>query len=89
VTVESSSGGTILKSNDFRLKIGAATLKSTLFRFQERPGGVQISGKGSGHGVGMSQWGAYRMAEAGHKYREILQQYYKGIVITNLASPSE
>ena len=38
-----------------------------------------ISGKGSGHGVGLSQWGAYGMAEQGYTYEEILKYYYQGI----------
>ncbi|MBW2260300.1 MAG: SpoIID/LytB domain-containing protein [Deltaproteobacteria bacterium] len=88
VAVESTRGGTVLKSNDFRLKVGARTLRSTLFRVQDNTGGVQIIGKGFGHGVGMSQWGAYRMAQEGHDYRGILQHYYQGVQITSLTSPS-
>jgi stage II sporulation protein D len=84
VAVESARGGTVLKSNDFRLKVGAQTLRSTLFRLRDASGGVQITGRGFGHGVGMSQWGAYRMAEVGHGYREILQHYYQGVQITSL-----
>jgi stage II sporulation protein D len=38
-----------------------------------------VSGKGYGHGVGMSQYGAYGMAKAGHTYDEILGHYYTGI----------
>lgn len=38
-----------------------------------------ISGKGYGHGVGMSQYGAYGMAKAGYTYDEILSHYYTGI----------
>lgn len=38
--------------------------------------GVTISGKGYGHGVGMSQWGAIGMAEAGKICREIIEYYY-------------
>lgn len=38
-------------------------------------------GKGWGHGVGMSQWGAKAMAENGHNYIEILQHYYNGVRI--------
>ncbi|NMA68369.1 MAG: SpoIID/LytB domain-containing protein [Desulfitobacterium sp.] len=34
-------------------------------------------GKGWGHGVGMSQWGAYHMAQRGYTYREILDFYYQ------------
>jgi len=88
VAVESTRGGTVLKSNDFRLKVGSGTLRSTLFRVQDTAGGVQFSGKGFGHGVGMSQWGAYRMAQEGHDYRDILQHYYQGVQITSLTSRS-
>lgn len=38
-------------------------------------------GKGYGHGLGMSQWGAKGMAEAGYDYREILQHYYQNVTI--------
>ena len=38
-------------------------------------------GKGWGHNVGMSQWGAYAMAEQGYTYLEILQFYYTGITV--------
>src|SRR3989337_1040184 len=38
-----------------------------------------VSGRGYGHGVGMSQYGAYGMAKAGHTYDEILGHYYTGI----------
>jgi stage II sporulation protein D len=37
-----------------------------------------ISGRGWGHGVGMSQYGAYGMANAGRAYDEILAYYYTG-----------
>lgn len=40
-----------------------------------------IEGKGYGHGVGMSQWGARNMAEHGYNYEEILNHYYTGIGI--------
>src|SRR4029079_15525552 len=33
---------------------------------------------GWGHGVGMSQWGAYGQATDGRDYREILSTYYRG-----------
>jgi stage II sporulation protein D len=37
-----------------------------------------MSGRGYGHGVGMSQYGAYGMASAGRSYDEILAHYYPG-----------
>jgi len=38
-------------------------------------------GRGNGHGVGMSQYGAKGMAEAGYDYEEILEHYYTGITV--------
>jgi stage II sporulation protein D len=39
---------------------------------------VRLVGRGFGHGVGMCQWGAHGMAEAGHTYVEILEHCYRG-----------
>lgn len=40
-------------------------------------------GRGWGHGVGMSQWGAYHMAQLGYTYKDILSFYYdRAIIIT-------
>jgi len=39
-------------------------------------------GRGFGHGIGMSQWGAYGMARRGDGYAAILQHYYRGTRIT-------
>ncbi|EPY10557.1 SpoIID/LytB domain-containing protein [Paenibacillus alvei] len=36
-------------------------------------------GKGNGHGVGMSQWGAKGLADQGYDYKAILQYYYKNV----------
>jgi stage II sporulation protein D len=37
-----------------------------------------VSGRGWGHGVGLSQWGAYGQAKQGRTYDEILAHYYFG-----------
>lgn len=42
---------------------------------------IVINGKGYGHGVGMSQYGAKKMAELGYTFEEILKHYYTGIDI--------
>ncbi len=39
------------------------------------------NGSGAGHGVGMSQWGAYGMAQKGASFRQILFHYYRGVQI--------
>lgn len=41
-------------------------------------------GRGFGHGVGMSQWGAQGMALNGANYEQILKHYYQGIALTNI-----
>lgn len=46
----------------------------------------QISGRGYGHGVGMSQWGAYGYAEHGAGYKKILGHYYKGTKVSKAGS---
>ncbi|MCU9613803.1 SpoIID/LytB domain-containing protein [Caldibacillus lycopersici] len=59
--------------------IGASYFKSYLISsFENEPSAYNISGKGNGHGVGMSQWGANVMAEAGKTYKEIIDHYYPG-----------
>ncbi|MCL2498267.1 MAG: SpoIID/LytB domain-containing protein, partial [Symbiobacteriaceae bacterium] len=40
-----------------------------------------FTGKGWGHGVGLSQWGAKAMAENGYDFRAILYHYYTGVTI--------
>jgi stage II sporulation protein D len=40
------------------------------------PAQIIITGKGYGHGVGMSQWGAIGMAQNGADYRQIIERYY-------------
>ena len=40
-----------------------------------------LAGGGWGHGVGMSQWGAFGQAKAGRDYRTILSYYYPGTTL--------
>jgi stage II sporulation protein D len=40
-----------------------------------------LAGGGWGHGVGMSQWGAFGQAQAGRDYRAILAHYYPGTTL--------
>ena len=43
--------------------------------------GFLFNGRGNGHGLGMSQWGARGRAAAGQDYKKILSTYYTGTVI--------
>jgi stage II sporulation protein D len=40
-----------------------------------------IQGHGFGHGIGLSQWGAEKRAEAGQSYQQILSFYYPGTTL--------
>ena len=44
-----------------------------------------VTGGGWGHGVGMSQYGAYGFAQNGRGYRQILRHYYQGTQIGSAA----
>ena len=44
-------------------------------------GSITFAGRGWGHNIGMSQFGAKAMAEQGHTYQQILQFYYTGITV--------
>jgi stage II sporulation protein D len=41
-----------------------------------------VIGRGFGHGVGMSQWGAHAMALRGMTHQQILGHYYRGTTLT-------
>ena len=84
--IVSDKGTYAFKSNIFRIKIGETKLKSTRFRIQSHGHGFLIRGNGYGHGVGMSQWGANRMARSGFTYEDILKHYYCGVEIVPLSS---
>lgn len=51
-------------------------------RVIENSSGFKFTGKGFGHGLGMSQWGAKGMADEGYDYKQILQHYYRNTIIT-------
>ncbi len=71
--------------NRIRPLIGGNVFKSYLVdSFAENDDCYIVKGRGFGHGVGMSQWGAQMMAEQGKTYKEILQFYYPGTKIKNV-----
>jgi stage II sporulation protein D len=59
-------------------------LKSTRFSIQKANGVFQVYGKGFGHGVGMSQWGAHNLARSGANYQQILYHYYQNASLAKL-----
>lgn len=59
-------------------------LRSALFTVSAEGGRFQILGRGSGHGIGLSQWGAYSLAQQGIPYSQILSHYYQNAALTQL-----
>lgn len=66
----------------FRIAIGSTKMRSCLIEsIRVEDGQVHMRGKGYGHGVGMSQWGAYAMAKDGRAAEEIVAHYFAGVTI--------
>lgn len=62
----------------------ALSLRSSAFEIKLNKQTVHITTEGFGHGIGMSQYGAKAMAEAGYDYKKILKHYYTDVEITAL-----
>jgi stage II sporulation protein D len=76
----------IIKGNTFRLAVGPKELKSLLIqtiRKERMQDGIlfSFSGRGYGHGVGLSQLGAKEMAQRGFLYMDIIAFYYRGTAL--------
>lgn len=69
----------------FRIALGSTEMKSTLLEsLKYENGQVTMKGRGYGHGVGMSQWGAYTMAEQGEDAEAIVTHYFNGVTVEKL-----
>jgi stage II sporulation protein D len=60
---------------------GYETLLSTFFDARRAGSRYVFEGKGFGHGVGLSQWGAHEMARQDHSYEDILHFYYTDVAL--------
>lgn len=67
--------GKVFSGTELRKRLG---LRSTNFEMTAEAGGIAIHSRGFGHRVGMSQYGAEAMAQAGYDYGQILAHYYTG-----------
>lgn len=78
-------GDQTINATSLRIALGSMEMKSTLLTSLKISGGqVLMEGKGYGHGVGMSQWGAYGMAEEGKKAEEIVMHYFQNVELVKL-----
>src|SRR5947199_7071101 len=66
--VSSASAGSVCSTSCFQAPAGSGAL-------------LVFNGHGWGHGVGMSQYGAYGYAQHGSTYDQILAHYYPGTTL--------
>ncbi len=87
--LNASQTGRQVYFSDHNLKIPLKTirtdflLKSTFFSVVQSRDSVIFKGRGYGHGVGLCQEGAMNMAKLGYTYPEILNFYYRNIIIVD------
>jgi stage II sporulation protein D len=80
-----------IRAEEFRLALvydpaGSAPKPfSSWFEIRDAgPSLLLVNGRGYGHGIGMSQWGAQALAASGRSYKQILGFYYPGALIRAL-----
>ncbi|MBI2932411.1 MAG: SpoIID/LytB domain-containing protein [Planctomycetes bacterium] len=87
VRLEGASREVVMSANDgFRRKVDPRRIRSTLWEepIQESGDKIILTGRGWGHGAGLCQVGAYRMADAGKSAGEILEHYYPQAAVRKL-----
>jgi len=74
-------GNKTLRGSDVRTALG---LNSANFNYTFSGDNIIFTVIGSGHGIGLSQYGADGMAKNGSSYRDILLHYYQGVEIVTI-----
>ena len=75
-------GEETMTGENFRDKYGLA---SSCFELQEFEANTRVITKGVGHGLGLSQYTANEMAKEGQGYKEILQYFFVGTEVKEVA----
>lgn len=78
VLVEGSERCKVLSSEDVRRIF---RLPSTNFNVLPQGDSYVFAGRGWGHGLGLSQWGARSLAQHGYNAAQILTYYYKDVTL--------
>ncbi|MCL1464061.1 SpoIID/LytB domain-containing protein [Argonema galeatum] len=82
----------VISGPALRLALG---LRSTWFTVtadtagKSVPSTFRIEGRGYGHGLGLSQWGAYSMARQGANYQQIVRHYYQNTTLAKIKVVNE
>ena len=78
VAIRSAGRISLVSGDSLRGALGTTVIPSAFFELELLGDEAVFSGRGSGHGVGMCQWGAQEMAGRGYDFRAILLHYYPG-----------
>jgi stage II sporulation protein D len=70
------AGNTLIPFRDIRASLG---LRSAWFSVTDNGDEIVLNGKGYGHGVGLCQEGAMKMAREGYDYISVIKYYYRGV----------
>ena len=84
IIIEQPTGTNKMSAHTFQMKLGPSLIRSTFFTVEQVHDKFLFRGRGWGHGVGLCQWGAKKMAEKGSNYSEILKYYYPGTKIKTI-----
>jgi len=75
-----------IKKSKLRTLLGRKILPSNNFHMSYQTPNFLVQGQGYGHGVGMCQLGALKLAKIGTNYKQILKYYFPGLEIVNLSN---
>jgi stage II sporulation protein D len=81
-----SEGVLILRGQDLRKAVGYSVVLSTQFEVELFGRLLILAGRGSGHAVGLCQWGAKELAEQGYRFDTILRYYFPDTVLQRAGS---
>ncbi len=81
VLLVGQSSARVISGSDLRRLFN---LPSTQFSLFQSDSSYIFSGRGYGHGLGLSQWGAKALADNGYNAEQILSYYYKDVTIEPL-----
>ena len=82
IAIHHSGSVTNVGGNDLRGALDPMRMRSNfLTTLEVRDSRVVMEGKGFGHGVGLSQWGAHNMAKAGKRHEQICEHYFKNVKV--------
>lgn len=88
ITFKQEARKSYLESNNIKVPLKNVRtdlqLKSTFFSIYPVGDSLIFKGKGFGHGVGMCQEGAMRMAKLGYKYPDVINFYYQKTLLIDL-----